>query len=307
MTTRCSALARAMPCALREADAGNGLADRLRELPTTDPSLGLGAAGYVRQVRYLVVLPLTVLGVLAMFAGVATGSTTFALAAAISTVLVVRSLVGDTRLSRSIVRMQEGDLEGAQAGFLHVVDTHAPGRQERRWACACLAEIAWRRGDHDAALRWTQRAIHDLGPKRNGRSRSDRGGADEFLLRATEVQLLALTGAVEAATPSLAKLQIPERDDYARLVGIATELVVALAADAPDRIWSRLEGWEPLVCRLDEGGATCALLAWGFDTRGDKDRAQMLVSRLTPSTRAHVEHHYPRLASWLRPSRPRRY
>lgn len=270
-------------------------AARQRELPVFDPAEAERAVGFVRLVRLLVALPMTTLGLLALGAGLAVGQLWFASTAGIITALILYSLWDDTRLTKSIERMRRGDLPGAEHGFRRVALSSRRFGPQRQRAHAYLAAIAWRRCDHEAALRWTRSRLALLGRTGSGT------GDEQWSTAITEVWLLALLGHGNEARDALAELEPAPPDGDARLVEITARLLVAFALGEADEVRPHLGEWKALCESNDRVGLASAALVWAQDACGDRDAATLWAQRTV--ARADLEHlrlHAPRLHRWLR-------
>lgn len=265
------------------------LVSPLQGLPLCDPSEIERATGFVRTVRSLVTVPLTTLGLLATLAALSMGNLLAAALAGAATLGVVFSLVRDTRLSVALDRLRSGRLEEAEQGMNSLVQPHVSPDRQRGRAEAYLAAIAWARGDHAIALRWTQARGSTL----------ERVGAAEdevFLNEASTILLLGLTGKLDQAETGLATLgPTPSGERWARAEA-AARLSVAFGRDDIDPVRLQLDRWGELV----GVGAPLisAWMAWALD------RAQRPEAARTAAASARVDldavvRHVPRLADWL--------
>ncbi len=261
----------------------------LEGLPLCDPSEIERATGFVRTVRSLVTIPVTSLGVLASVAALSVGNILAATVASAATLGVVISLVRDTRLSVALDRLRTGRLAEAEQGMSSLVQPNVSPDRQRGRAEAYLAAIAWARGDHGLALRWT---------RARGKTLERVGAPDDelFLNDASAVLLLALCGDVTEAREKLAELgATPPGDRWARAEASA-RLCIAFGRDDVEHVRDRLEGWTPL-CSAD-APLLSAWMAWALDRCEEHDAAHdaAAFARRDPDALAR---HAPRLADWL--------
>lgn len=265
------------------------IASPLEGLPLCDPAEIERATGFVRTVRSLVTVPLTTLGLLATLAALSVGNLLAATLAGAATLGVVFSLVRDTRLSVALDRLRSGRLAEAEQGMHSLVQPHVSPDRQRGRAEAYLAAIAWARGHHAVALRWTKARGATL--ERVG------AAADEvFLNEASAVLLLALLGKLAEAEAGLAQLgPTPEGDRWARAEA-AARLCVAFGRDDVEPVRLHLHRWMPLL------GADTPLLAawmtWALD-RVQRPEAAYQAAAIARSDAPAVARHVPRLADWL--------
>jgi len=261
----------------------------LEGLPLCDASEIERATGFVRTVRALVTIPLTSLGLIASLAALSVGNLLAATLAFAATLGVVVSLFRDTRLSVALDRLRSGRLAEAEHGMTSLVRPGvAPDRQRGR-AEAYLAAIAWARGDHAVALRWTRARGETLA----------RAGAPEderFLNDASAVLLLALGGDQAEAEAALAELGPPPPGDRWARADAAARLSVAFGRDDVEPVRERLGDWIALVG--PDAPLVSAWMAWALDRVDAPDDAR----RASEAARADVAaliRHAPRLADWL--------
>lgn len=261
----------------------------LEGLPLCDASEIERATGFARTVRSLVTVPLTSLGLIGSLAALSVGNVLAATLAAAATLGVVVSLIRDTRLSVALDRLRTGQLAEAEQGMNSLVRRDvAPDRQRGR-AEAYLAAIAWARGEHATALRWTRARGETL----------ERVGAPDdecFLNDASVVLLLALLGDLDEAETALAELgPVPSGDRWAR-ADAAARLSVAFGRDEPDRVGERLHTWVPLCG--PQAPLLSAWVAWALAQGHGAEAAREVVAFARASTER-VARHVPRLADWV--------
>lgn len=265
------------------------LASPLDGLPLCDPSEIERATGFVRTVRSLVTVPLTTLGLLATLAALSMGNLLAAALAGAATLGVVFSLVRDTRLSVALDRLRSGRLEEAEQGMNTLVQPHVSPDRQRGRAEAYLAAIAWARGDHAAALRWTQTRGSTL----------ERVGAAEdevFLNEASTILLLALSGKLDEAEAVMAELgPTPSGERWARAEA-AARLSVAFGRDDLESVRLHLDRWSDLVTTGTP--LISAWMTWALDhaQRPEAARDAAACARTDPAA---IARHVPRLADWL--------
>jgi len=261
----------------------------LHGLPLCDPAEIEQDTGFTRTIRSLVTIPLTSLGLLAAVAALSLGNLMAAALAVAATLGVVVSLVRDTRLSVAVDRLRTGQLAAAEAGMTTLVrPSTAPDRQRGR-AEAYLAAIAWARGRHAEALRWTQA---------RGRTLARVGApADErYLNEASAVLLLALGGELDKAQAQLAELgPAPPGERWARAEA-AAGLSVAFARDDLDAVRPRLPRWQAL-CRA-EAPLISGWMAWALD-RQQQDGPALEAAALARQEIEALALHVPALADWV--------
>lgn len=264
-------------------------ASPLEGLPLCDPSEIERATGFVRTVRSLVTVPLTTLGLLATLAALSVGNLLAATLAGAATLGVVFSLVRDTRLSVALDRLRSGRFEEAEQGMSSLVQPHVSPDRQRGRAEAYLAAIAWARGDHAVALRWTQARGSTL----------ERVGAPEdevFLNEASTVLLLALCGTLDQAEAALADLgATPSGERWAR-ADAAARLCVAFGHDEIESVRLHLDRWNALV-----GVGTpliSAWMTWALD-RAQRPEAARHAAACARADYEAIARHAPRLADWL--------
>lgn len=261
----------------------------LEGLPLCDPSEIERATGFVRTVRSLVTIPLTSLGIIASLAALSVGNLLAATLAGAATLGVVVSLVRDTRLSVALDRLRAGRLAEAEHGMSTLVQPDASPDRQRGRAEAYLAAIAWARGKHDVALKWTRARGETL----------ERFGAPDdevFLNDASAVLLLALCGELDEAAAALAELgPVPPGERWAR-ADAAARLSVAFGRDDVEPIREHLDGWRGLVG--PDAPLLSAWMAWALDRAEQHDDAREAADAARRDTAA-VARHVPRLADWL--------
>ncbi len=270
------------------ARVGTG-ADALAGLPLCDPAEIEDATGFARTVRALVTLPLTSLGLLACVAALSVGNLLAGILALAATLGVVISLVRDTRLSTALDRLRRGELAKAERGMNRLVQPRATADRQRGRAEAYLAAIAWARGRHGEALRWTRARQATL--ERVG------AAADEcFLNHASVVLLLALQGELEPAEAALAELgTAPPGERYAAAEA-AAHLSVAFARDDVERLRAQLDRWHA-SCSA-QTPMLSAWVAWALARLQRPEDARALAELARPRLDA-VALHAPALADWL--------
>ncbi len=262
----------------------------LRGLPLGDPEEIEHATGFLKVVRALVTVPLTSVGVLGTLAAFASGHGIVGAIAGTTTVLIVYSLIRDTRLSKALERLRAGQVAEAEAGMMTLVAATDQPDPQRQRAQGYLASIAWLRGDHREALRWTRARRASL---EHGRSPAD----ERFVTEASEALLLALTGELEAAQAVLGALDsTPEGLRYARAAAVAS-LAVAFALDDVSRVRAELVTWEALTD--EQTPLLRGWLAWAFAGCDDRRRAQHWVASVR-AERESLAVQCPALAEWCR-------
>lgn len=261
----------------------------LHGLPLCDAAEIEQETGLTRTVRSLVTIPLTSLGLLAAVAALLLGNLLAAALALAATLGVVVSLVRDTRLSVALDRLRTGHLAAAEEGMATLVRPGvAPDRQRGR-AEAYLAAIAWARGKHAEALRWTQARDRTLA----------RVGAPQgecYLNEASAILLLALTGELDEARAQLAGLGPPPPGDRWARAEAAARLSVAFALDDVEAVRQRLPQWHALC-----GSGTPLIsgwVAWALDRELQREDAREAAA-LARQDLAALALHVPRLADWV--------
>lgn len=261
----------------------------LHGLPLCDPTEIEQATGFSRAVRSFVTIPLTCLGLLAAVAALSVGNLLAAALAMAATLGVVVSLVRDTRLCAAIERLRGGQLAAAEQGMSTLVRPGVSPDRQRGRAEAYLAAIAWARGQHVEALRWTQARGRTLARVR--------APADEcYLNEASAVLLLALGGELDEAQALLAELGPPPPGERWARAEAAAGLSVAFALDDLEAVRHRLPQWQ-LLCGA-EAPLISGWMAWALD------RQQQHAPALEAAAGARQEHealalHVPRLADWV--------
>lgn len=256
----------------------------LHGLPLCDPEELHDTAG-LTWVRPVLVAPLLFLGILGggglLLVGELLGGTALL---TIST-LTATSLIRDTRMSAGARLLLAGKFGRAQRELERVADV---GRHPAR-VHGCLAAIAWARGDHYAALRWTRTRGEDLD---DARAPADA----RFLNRASEVLLLALLGQAEDAAQALKTWETPPPGKRFAEADAAAKLATAFALDEPEPVREHLERWDRL--RGPDTPLLTAWLSWAWARLQDPARAQRLLDEVTadvPTLRLQA----PRLADWV--------
>ena len=252
----------ASPPVPTEADA------RLRELPAFDPADVSREVGFVRAVKRFVALPLAVLGVLAVLGAVTTGKIFAALGAAVVTVLLQVTLYDDVRLAHALDLVRRGEMTRARRSLRRLALARGRRSEERQRACVVLAALAYRGSELERSVQWT-RAAAELERAKVGSDAYQR-----FFVLASEVLVLAQSGATADACARMSELPpAPPGDELAALWRIHVALLCAFVAGRVETVEGELDGWAPLVRRMDSVGATAALLAWAFAAAGRHDVA----------------------------------
>lgn len=275
----------------------------LRGLPLCEPDELEVAAGFGRLVRFLVSAPLLGLGVLAAGAGFAAGHGFLGVLATVTTALIVGALRDDTRINAALELLERGELHGAEAGMRNIAEAQDRPLPQRQRARAYLVVIAWAKADHAAALHWIQARNAELGTPSQRRIPLD----ERYASLATEVQLLALLGRGEEARERCDALPPCPPTDAFQALGAQTKLLVAFAVNDVEGVEALLDVWEQKFVSTDRQGLLTGLLAWAFDTLGQRDRARWLLERVRASDHADLlERHCPRLARWAQDFESRR-
>ena len=246
----------------------------LRGLPIWDPIELERSTGSLWIVRTFVTFPLTSLGLLASLAAVLTGSVLTAVAAVTTTVLILVSLHRDTQLTKAAEQLRRGAVDAAEQSMLQVARSRSSTPMQRHRARTCLAAIAWLRGDHSEALKWTRARLH--GATRSG---SGMPADEEFLTRASEVQLLVLLGDETQARTRLEQLPPAPPGDRYGLAAATCRLLLAFSEREVEGVRPWLPQWRDLCERADEHGLATALVAWAHDAAGDTERSVPWVHR----------------------------
>lgn len=261
----------------------------LHGLPLCDPAEIERETGFTRTVRALVTVPLTCLGLLAAVAALSLGNLLAATLAAAATLGVVVSLVRDTRLSVALDRLHTGQLAAAEQGMSILERPGVVPDPQRGRAQAYLAAIAWARGNHREALRWTQARARTL-------VRMGAPAPECFLNDASAVLLLALGGEIDEARARLETLgPAPPGDRWARAEA-AAGLSVAFALDDSEPVRLRLPGWQAL-CDAD-APLLSGWMAWALH-REQQQEAALEVAALARQDLEALSLHVPRLADWV--------
>ncbi len=248
--------------------------------------------GFVRVVRLLGVM-LGTLGALAAVAGAVLNLPALAVVASALGTLILYALWEDTRLAKALELVRRGRIPAAEAALARLAASPRRSLWQRQRARTYLASLAWRRGDVEQSLSWMQARLAAPRPGREDPT-------ERWLAHATEIQLLAQAGHVEAAREALQAQGPPPPDPHAELVAAITALLVAFVADDADAVRDRLDGWEAMVWERDGVGVGLALLSWANAGRGSRDRALGLVREVRRrADTGHVARHYARLWQWV--------
>ncbi|HET6582622.1 MAG TPA: hypothetical protein VFG69_04230 [Nannocystaceae bacterium] len=271
------------------------LHERLRELPAFDPAGVSREIGFVRAVRRFVALPLAVLGVLAVIGAIVTGKLVLGVGAAVITVLLQITLRDDVRLAHALDLVRRGDTSRARRSLRRLALARGRRSEERQRACVVLATLAYRQGQLERTVQWTTAAA-DI-----ERARVGGDACNRFVVLASEVLALAQSGATEEACARLAELPAaPAGDELAALWRVHVALLCAFVAGRVDSVEGELDGWAPLVRRLDSVGASSALLAWAFAAAGRHDvAAQWCEHALVHGDESVLRARYPAVMSAL--------
>ncbi len=263
------------------------------DLPLVDQREVEGALGFAKLAGLVASLPLTILGVTVVVAGLVFNWPVLALMAGTVTLAILVALHEDTRLPKALDMLARGDVERAERALEQVAGSSRRTRDQRQSARAHLASICWQRGDLSTALYWTRARRLD-GEDRRGTAPDER-----FLSAVSEVQLLSLCGELELARGSLARLPPLPPGPFFELMACTTELLLHFARHDPDAVTRDLESSEALARRSDGVGTTLLLLAWAFHGRGEEDRARSLLELAAQQgDLAYLERHYPGLWHW---------
>lgn len=261
----------------------------LHGLPLCDLAEIEQDTGLTQTVRSLVTIPLASLGLLAAGAALSLGNLLAAALAVAASLGVVVSLIRDTRLSAAVHRLRIGQLAAAHDGMATLVRPGvAPDRQRGR-AEAYLAAIAWARGRHAEALRWTQA---------RGRTLARVGAPPDacYLNEASAILLLSLAGELDEAHAQLAELgPAPPGERWARAEAAAW-LSVAFARDDLESIRHRIPQWEPLCG--PETPLISGWMAWALD-RQQHDGPALAAAEMARNDTAALTLHAPGLADWV--------
>ncbi len=261
----------------------------LHGLPLCDATEIERDTGFTRTVRSLVTIPLTSLGLLAAVAALSLGNLMAAALAVAATLGVVVSLVRDTRLSVAVDRLRTGQWDAAQQGMTTLVRPNVSPDRQRGRAEAYLAAIAWARGRHAEALRWTQA---------RGRTLARVGApADEcYLNEASAVLLLALGGEPDKARAQLTELGPPPPGERWARAEAAARLSVAFALDDLDPVRQRLAAWKAL-CGV-QTPLISGWMAWALN-RQQQDGPALEAAALARGDSEALALHVPALAEWV--------
>jgi tetratricopeptide (TPR) repeat protein len=269
--------------------------ERLRELPAFDPAEIGREVGFVRAVRRFVAIPLGVLGVLGMGGAMAAGEVVSAILAGVITVLLQVTLHDDVRLAHALDLVRKGELARARRSLRALARARGHRPEQRQRACVVLGALAYRQGELERARRWIGAAA-DLERTRQGGDRARR-----FEVLASEVLLLAMTGATEDACLRLREVPPPPPgDELAALWQVHVTLLCAFVAGQVASVEQQLDEWAPLVRAQDGIGPTAALLGWAFAAAGRHDvAAHWYEHALAHGDETLLRTRYPALASAL--------
>ena len=261
----------------------------LNSLPLCDLGELEQDTGFSRTVRSVVIVPLTSLGLLAALAALSLGNLLASALAVAATLGVVVSLVRDTQLSAALERLRSGELKAAHDGMRSLIRPGVSPDRQRGRAEAYLAAIAWARGRHAEALRWTE--------ARAGTLARVRAPADEcYLNEASIILLLALGGDIDEAQAQLVELGAPPPGERWARAEAAAALSVAFACDDLDGVRRRLPQWQQL-CGAD-APLISGWVAWAL-AREQHDGPAVEAAELARQDLGALKLHAPGLADWV--------
>ncbi len=186
-------------------------------------------------------------------------------------------------------RLRTGQWDAAQQGMTTLVRPNVSPDRQRGRAEAYLAAIAWARGRHAEALRWTQA---------RGRTLARVGApADEcYLNEASAVLLLALGGERDKAQAQLAELGPPPPGERWARAEAAARLSVAFAHDDLDPVRQHLPAWKAL-CGV-QTPLISGWMAWALN-RQQQDGPALEAAALARGDSEVLALHVPALAEWV--------
>lgn len=197
-------------------------------------------------------------------------------------------------LERASALMIHGRLDEAEAMLQRCLRPPWGSHSVRAHAHLRLAGVATRRGDHERALRESQRAIllfEEEHPRQV-----------QFLqvARYQEVRAQVSTGRLADARYKMEELGEAPEGDYLRMQHFTSELYVALAdgrmpfSDHP--LWERAQ----MALRVTAAAPLLALCAWGYDKLAEPDMAaHLLLSAFERLADEPLDRMMPLLWQWM--------